>query len=54
MPQAEEGNDMAEGTQGKVPTIRRGKSPLLGRVRGEGADAIGNSLHHCVHMPMCS
>ena len=37
-PQAEEGNATAEGTQEKVQTCRRGKVPLLGRVRGGGAD----------------
>ena len=37
-PQAEEGNAMAEGTWEKVGTHRRSKAPLLGRVRGSGAD----------------
>ena len=37
MPQAEEGIAMAEGTQGKVQTCRRGKVPLLERARGGGA-----------------
>ena len=41
---AEEGNTTAEGTQKKVQTHRRGKAPLLGRAKGGGADAIGNSL----------
>ena len=36
-PQVEEGNATAEGTQVKFQTYRRGKSPLLGRVRGGGA-----------------
>ena len=42
---------MAEGTPEKFLTHRRGKAPLLGRVRGAGADAIGNSLHWSMHMP---
>lgn len=46
MPWAEGGDVRAEGTWEKVQTIRIGKLPLLGRVRGGGADAIGNSLHH--------
>ena len=29
---------MVEGTWEKVWTCRRGRAPLLGRVRGEGAD----------------
>ena len=36
MPQAEEGNAMAEGNQEKAQTCRRGKAPLLGRARGGG------------------
>ena len=51
MPQAEEGNAMAEGTQEKVQTCRRGKAPLLGRGEEEGQAAIGNSLHWSVCMP---
>ena len=38
MPCAGEGNTTAEGTQGKVQTLRRVKVPLLGRVRGGGVD----------------
>ena len=38
VPQAGEGNATAEGTQQKVQTCRRGKAPLLGRVKGGGAD----------------
>ena len=38
MAQAEEGKATAEGTQNKVQTRRRGKAPLLGRVRGGEAD----------------
>ena len=38
MPGAEEGNTTAERTQEKVGAPRRGKAPLLGRVRGGGAD----------------
>ena len=36
---------MAEGTQEKVQTHRKGKAPLFGRAKGGGVDAIGNSLH---------
>ena len=43
-PQAGEGDTMAKGTRGKVWTRRRGKAPMLGRARGGGTDAIGNSL----------
>ena len=35
---AGEGNTMAEGTWEKVWTCRRGKVPLLGKVRGGGGD----------------
>ena len=42
---------MAEGTQEKVWTCRRGKAPLLGRGEEEGWATIGNSLHLSVHMP---
>ena len=35
---------MAEGTQEKVQTHRRGKVPWLGRGEEEGQAAIGNSL----------
>ena len=52
MPWAEEGNVMAEGTQEKVWTSRRGKASLLGRTRKGGADAIRNSLHQSMCMPM--
>ena len=45
VPQAEEGNTTAKGTQEKVQTCRREKMPLSGRARGGGADAVGNSLH---------
>ena len=38
MPWAEEGKAMAEGTQEKFQTGRRGKAPLLERVKGGGAD----------------
>ena len=38
MPWIGEGNATAEGTWEKVWTYRRGKAPLLGRVRGGGAD----------------
>ena len=38
MPKAGEGNSTAEGNQEKVWTHRRGKAPLLGRVRGGEAD----------------
>ena len=38
MPQAGEWNVMTEGTWEKVQTRRRGKVPLLGRVRGGGVD----------------
>ena len=38
MPRARERNTRAEGTWEKVWTRRRGKAPLLERVRGGGAD----------------
>ena len=47
---AEEGNAMAEGTQAKVRTCRRGKEPVLGREE-EGWTAIGNFLHQSLCMP---
>ena len=55
-PQAEEWNATAEGTREKVWACRRGKAPLLGRARGGGVDAIGNSLRWSMsmHMPMGS
>ena len=46
------GNAMAERTQEKVRTRRRGKSPLLGRGEEEGQATKGNSLLRSVHMPM--
>ena len=42
---------MAEETLEKVLTHRRGKVPLLGRVRGGGMDTIANSLHQSTCMP---
>ena len=42
---------MAEGTQEKVQTHRRGKVPLLGRGEEEGQATIGNSLHRSMRMP---
>ena len=51
MPWAGEWNAIAEGTQEKVWTHRRGKVPLLGRGEEEGPAAIGNSLGQSVHMP---
>ena len=51
MPQANEGNTMAEGTWEKVRTRRRGKEPLLGREEEEGQAAIGNSLLQSKCMP---
>ena len=45
---------MAEATQEKVQTCRTGRAPLLGRARGGGADAIGNSLCLSVCMPLDS
>ena len=44
MPWAEEGIDMAEGTQEKVWTCRRSRAPLLVRREEEGCTTIGNSL----------
>ena len=44
---AVEWNAMAEGTWEKVWVRKRGKMPLLGRVRGGGVDAIGISLCTC-------
>ena len=43
-PQAEEGNTMAEGTQEKVRTHRRGKAALSVGERRTG-EARGNALH---------
>ena len=43
MPRTEEGNTMAEGTQEKDWTHKRGKAPLLGEE--EEWAAMGNSLH---------
>ena len=51
MPWTKEGNDMAEGTQEKVQTCRRGKAPLFGRRVEEGQATIGNSLLWSVCMP---
>ena len=42
---------MAEGTQEKVRTHRRGKASLSGRVEEEGRATIGNSLFQSVHIP---
>ena len=42
---------MAEGTQEKAQTRRRGKAPLLRRGEEEGQAAIGNSLHLSKCMP---
>ena len=53
MPQAEEGNAMAEGTWEKVRTHRRGKVSLLGRGEEKGWTTIGNSLHRSVRMCTC-
>ena len=52
-PQAEEGNATAEGTWEKVRVCRRGKVPLLGRVRGGGADCHGffPNPSGCLHRP---
>ena len=44
MLRAGEWKDMAEGTQEKVHTHRRGKSPLLGRGEKEGQATIENAL----------
>ena len=41
---------MAEGTQKKVWTRRRGKAALLGRGEEEGQAAIRNSLHWSMSM----
>ena len=49
-PQAEEGNATAEGSWEKVRVCRRGKVPLLGRVRGEGRTIKGNPLHKSVYI----
>ena len=46
---------MAEGTGEKVQTHRRGKSPLLERVRGGGVDCQRKlPAPECVLMPMGS
>ena len=49
MPWVGEENTMVEGTQEKVQTCRRGKAPLLGRVRGEGVDC-----HRKLPSPECT
>ena len=54
MQRAEEENATAEGSREKVQTQRRGKAQLLGRVRGGEVDAIGNSLHQSMCMPVGS
>ena len=51
-PWAKEGNTTAEGTQEKVQTCRRGKTPQLDRGEEEGQATIGNSLSWNLHMPV--
>lgn len=48
MPQAGEGNTTAEGTQ-KVQAHKRGKTPLLGRARGEADHHRKLPMPRCVH-----
>ena len=52
VPWAKEGNATAEGTQEKVWTGRRGKTPLLRRGEAEGWASIGNNLLWSVCMPV--
>ena len=52
VPWAKEGNAMAEGTQKKVWTHRKGKAPLLGRGEEEGWAAMENSLSQSMLMAM--
>lgn len=48
MPRAKEGNAIAEGTQEKVQTCRRGKAPLMGKGGGAGCHRKLPALE-CVH-----
>ena len=50
MPWAEKWNAMTEGTWEKVQAHRRGKSPLLGRMRGGGAGYHRKLLVASVHI----
>ena len=51
---AGEWNDMTEGNWEKIWACRRGKVPLLGRVRGGGADHHRKLLHPSMITPMGS
>lgn len=45
-PQAEEGNAVAEGTQEKVQTHRRGKAPLLGGAKAGCVSSQGSESNN--------